>query len=368
MSKKTPEPVQYGSAWSLLAAVIFAVGAGFLFYAAKDASCTAICPHSNNTNQIIVPGSPIPVDIRSLRIDGTPTPDGENPDLPVAIMVDNHPDARDQYGLNDASVVYETLAEGGFTRYLALYQNATSEVIGPVRSARDYFLPFAAEWNAEIAHAGGSPQALADIQTHNLKNIEEISFIGPDYFWRSARRRAPHNLYTHAEHMADARERLEYEDAINFDNWTPWQFVPTGAFAQTNSAATVTEQIDVEWSFRTSADVSFVYDPVARSYERMLGGEEHLDALTDETITVSTVVLMHVPQERVLDSAGRLALEVTGEGDVDIFSEGVHIAGTWHKESYDTRTLFETNKDEPIIFTPGLVWILIVPDQTEVSF
>ncbi len=372
MSKKKPESVQsYGSIWSLLAAVIFAVGAGALFYTAQSQS--TLCPSEYvqpNFVQLEMDSElAVPVDIRSLRIDGTPTPDGKDPKLPVAIMIDNHPDARPQYGLNNASIVYESLVEGGFTRYLAVFQNAETDVIGPVRSARDYFLPFVAEWNADFAHAGGSPKALADIKKYSIKNIEEISYLGPDYFLRSSRRRAPHNLYTHTEHMNNARERLKFPSEINFNNWTPWQFVPTGAFAQTNNAYVEAKQINVEWSFRTSADVSFVYDNVTRSYERFLGGETDIDALVDKPINASTVILMHVPQERVLDSAGRLDIDVIGSGNVDVFSEGVRVSGTWNKETYDARTTFVSKQDgNEIVFTPGLVWIMLVPEGTEVDY
>lgn len=370
MPKNKESQTQYGSPWSLLAAVIFAVGAGFLFATARMniSLCSEQCA-TPDVEQLGTVGEVIdavPVDIRSLRIDGTPTPDGNDPELPVFVMIDNHPDARPQYGLNEASIVYETLVEGGFTRYAAVFQNSTVEVIGPVRSARDYFLPFAAEWSADYAHSGGSPQALADIDTHDIKDIEEISYLGPDYFWRSTRKLAPHNLYTHAEYLSEARGRLGYPSEINWSNWQPWSFVPTGGFAQVNNVDTSSDQVDVEWSFRTSANVSFVYDSETRSYVRWLGEEKDIDFLTDEVVRAHTIVLVHVPEEVVLDAAGRLKMDVLGSGDVDVFSEGVHVSGTWEKKQYNDRMMFTRDNDQNIIFTPGKIWIMVVPEGTDV--
>ncbi|CAM5214030.1 hypothetical protein UACE39S_04412 [Ureibacillus acetophenoni] len=62
---------------------------------------------------------------------------------PIIATINNHPAARPQSGLGSADVVYEMLAEGDVTRFLALYQSELPEKIGPVRSARDYFIEIA---------------------------------------------------------------------------------------------------------------------------------------------------------------------------------------------------------------------------------
>ena len=60
---------------------------------------------------------------------------------PLAVMVENHTEARPQSGLSSADVVYEAVAEGGISRFMALfYCNLSDTQVGPVRSARTYFL------------------------------------------------------------------------------------------------------------------------------------------------------------------------------------------------------------------------------------
>lgn len=78
----------------------------------------------------------------------------------TAIMLENSPDARPQSGLKDAEVVYEAVAEGGITRFLALYQQKQPETIGPVRSIRMYYVDWLTPYNASVAHVGGSAAAL----------------------------------------------------------------------------------------------------------------------------------------------------------------------------------------------------------------
>jgi hypothetical protein len=79
---------------------------------------------------------------------------------PIAVVVENHPDARPQSGLNDAALVFETFAEGGITRFLAVFQENDVANIGPVRSARPYFVEWATSLKALFAHVGGNIDAL----------------------------------------------------------------------------------------------------------------------------------------------------------------------------------------------------------------
>ena len=113
---------------------------------------------------------------------------------PIAVMIDNMASARPQSGLINAELVYEMPAEGGITRYLAIYHHQNTDKIGPVRSARSYFIDKAIEFNAIFIHAGGSPAALKDIQTLKVDSLNELK--GERNFWRARDRKAPHNLYT----------------------------------------------------------------------------------------------------------------------------------------------------------------------------
>jgi hypothetical protein len=114
----------------------------------------------------------------------------------ISIMIDNHPGARPQSGLSQAQVVYEVPVEGEFTRYFAIFNASTTvDKVGPVRSARPYFLDWLQEYgDALYIHSGGSPEALQILRNSTLFDANE--FFRGAYFWRGTDHLAPHNLYT----------------------------------------------------------------------------------------------------------------------------------------------------------------------------
>jgi hypothetical protein len=120
---------------------------------------------------------------------------------PLGVIIENHGDARPQSGLNNADLIYETVAEGGITRFLAIFHSTPASEIGPVRSARDYFAELANEWGVLFAHVGGSDEVLAQLAQKQYKNIDSLNeFFFGKYFRRVKTRAAPHNTYTsHSE-------------------------------------------------------------------------------------------------------------------------------------------------------------------------
>ena len=96
----------------------------------------------------------------------------------TAIMIENSPDARPQSGLKDAEVVYEAVAEGGITRFLALYQQHHPQLIGPVRSVRMYYVDWLTPYNASVAHVGGSYRALQLVRNGSYRDIDQFFNAG----------------------------------------------------------------------------------------------------------------------------------------------------------------------------------------------
>ena len=92
-------------------------------------------------------------------------------DRPIAVMIDNHNGAWPQAGLNQAYMVYEIIVEGGETRLMAVFKGVDLEKIGPVRSARHYFLDYAMENDAIYVHFGQSPQAESDMRKYSIHEI-----------------------------------------------------------------------------------------------------------------------------------------------------------------------------------------------------
>ncbi|MEG0641367.1 MAG: DUF3048 domain-containing protein, partial [Clostridium sp.] len=134
--------------------------------------------------------------------------------IPFMVMIENSSASRPQSGLSQADIIYETSAEGGIPRFVALFQSKSPTKIGPVRSVRPYFVEIAKEHNLPIAHCGGSQDALNMLTKSSFPpSINEIS--EGDYFWRDKTKQPPHNLYTSSEKI---RSFISEKNLLN-DSW-----------------------------------------------------------------------------------------------------------------------------------------------------
>lgn len=128
----------------------------------------------------------------------------------TAVMIENSLDARPQSGLLDAGVVYEAIAEGGITRFMALFQEGQPSYIGPVRSARPYYVEWLAPYGATYAHAGGSPEAISLISTLGIKDMDHGA--NGNSYTRVDTRFAPHNLYTSMANLDAIRAKKSWDN------------------------------------------------------------------------------------------------------------------------------------------------------------
>lgn len=77
---------------------------------------------------------------------------------PVAIVVENSPQARPQYNMDTPDIIFEGEVEGGITRMLWFYADMTDlpEQVGPTRSARPSFVEFSQLFDSIFIHFGES--------------------------------------------------------------------------------------------------------------------------------------------------------------------------------------------------------------------
>lgn len=143
---------------------------------------------------------------------GEPVPPGPVGRRPVAVVIDNHPQARPQWGLSRASRVYEALTEGGITRYLAVFGRADAGRVGPVRSIRTQFLDYALELGAALAHVGGNEDALDLIPRLPLRDLNAFRYAGP--YRRIPRRRVAleHTMFTSTRALRAAADRAGWAE------------------------------------------------------------------------------------------------------------------------------------------------------------
>lgn len=277
---------------------------------------------------------------------------------PIAVMVDGHPRARRQAGLNAASVVWEAPAEAGVPRYMLIYQEQVPGDVGPIRSARQYYVEWAAELGAMYVHHGGSPQALATLARRGDGSwvYDADGFRWEHrYLFRAGDRVAPHNVVSDGEHLRELAERLGAQDG---PVEAAWSFGPEAPRDERPTEGSIT----VTYPYET---VTYRYDPVGNRYLRFLDGSSapQVDAADDEVVAPTNVVILRMRFGALNDSRPDLArLEAynVGKGEAWIATNGVTVKGTWRKASVTAPTLLFGPDGEAITLTVGQTFVQVI--------
>jgi hypothetical protein len=248
---------------------------------------------------------------------------------PVAIMIENHPASRAQMrGLAEAGIVYEALAEGGITRFLAIFDTSEKKRIGPVRSARPYFVEWAKEFGGAFVHAGGSIEALETLEASTLLDFDEDGEI----VYRDFQYLKPHNLFVN---LKDLREE-NFEGNLQ-GSWFDFS-------GEISASAVLAKQFSIDFSL-SSYLVDYVYDAETGKYHRLLGGIPH----TANGVTIQpTNIIIQFTEYYPIDDEGRLELKTTGEDIAWYFSCGKMWKGVWKKIGNKTQFFDSSGKSVKI--------------------
>ena len=341
--------------WGIAAVLIAAgLGAGWTLTHHKRAvvaekPVTKIAPKPKPAPQIIY-----------STLTGLPVADASVNQRPVTgVMIENSLDARPQSGLGDAGVVFEAVAEGGVTRFLALYQDTAPDNVGPIRSARPYYIQWAMGFDAAYAHVGGSPDALSDITAWGVHDMNQ--FYNGNYYHRVSSRPAPHNVYTGIGTLNQLESQKGYSST-----YTGFTRGKEEAAAATPTATS----IDLHLS-GVYYDPHYAYNTATNSYDRSEYSTPHTDANTGKQLSPKVVIAIVVPLGRgALDSSGAYYSDynVMGSGSAYIFQNGTLINGTWSKSASNASLTFTDASGQPIPLNPGQTWITAVSATNQVSY
>lgn len=282
----------------------------------------------------------------------------------TCIMIENSVDARPQSGLRAAGVVYEAIAEGGISRFMAVYQDSKPEYLGPIRSARLTFVHFAKQYQCSYVHMGGATNAISELGSGGYRDVN-AGYYEEKYVSRKIhtdRRYAPHNVYS----------RFSLLDQLNYSKgWTSSSFTPF-ARIQPDTINEVAERnatnITIKLSGDNSYNPAFTYNEASNTYLRShQRGGAHYDRAQDGSLTQiapNVVVAMKVHViKRAGDVNGYSDHETWGEGDCFVFQDGTVTAGKWRRASVSDPLKFYNNSGEEILLNRGQTWITAYPDN-----
>ncbi|HET6316841.1 MAG TPA: DUF3048 domain-containing protein [Chloroflexota bacterium] len=274
------------------------------------------------------------------------------PHAALAVMVENQADARPQSGLPSADVVYEALAEGGITRFIAIFLTGDAPIVGPVRSLRHYFAFLAGDYGADVVHIGASPEGFAWRDAMNMGHLDESA--GDPGVWRVRTRPPPHNAFTDT-----AADRGFLSDRGRQRNrlWGPLRI--SSAAPRGEEPA---EQITLgfrPWAYRVHYD----WDGASERYLRTMDGVPHRDGQTGEQIAPATIVVQFADVEAIPgDPKLRLDVDLVGaKGDLLVFSGGRQRSGTWSKAGARSATRWLDDEGQAMVIPHGQVWVEVVP-------
>lgn len=348
-----------GASVALFAFVIGASAIGWTFVSGGHEIMSSVPVLSRIDRKIrgVSDGVPVLEEERpSFRraIDGVRIPGEEIGTDYIAVVLDNFSAARPIAGIADALLVIEAPVEAGITRLLAFYAYDNGlERIGPIRSARPYFIDWAEEYDAFFVHVGGSDEALGILNGSSLRGLDEMR--AGAYFERDRTRSAPHNIYTSAENL-DTAFTDRYDRRLS-TKVVMWEY-------KEDSGATGSGG-DVSVHYGNSAyAVIWSYENDRNGYLRQQGGKAYVDDL-GTPIRAKNIIVQYT-KVRIIDAVGRRHITTEGNGRALIFRDGEAVEGTWRKDS--GRTMFFTEDDAPVLLNAGTTWIEVVPLGTDVSY
>lgn len=306
---------------------------------------------------------------------------------PMGVMIENHENARPQSGLSSADVVYEAVAEGGITRFLAFFYCQDAGQVGPIRSARTYFLDFASEYGASplYVHVGGAntsgpADALSQLTDYGWTAYNDMNqfSIGFPVFWRDYDRlghttETEHTMYSTTTKLWDFAAKSR--DLTNVDkdgnswdkNFVQYEFKDDIAASQRSKSQTVHLEF---WEKYKQYFVDWTYDPATNLYMRSNGGAAHIDRNNKKKLSTKNIVILSMIESNANDGYENnlhLLYKTKGSGKATIFMDGQKTTGIWKKDKRTSRTIVYDSNGSPVKFTRGTVWFTILPTDGVLS-
>lgn len=288
-----------------------------------------------------------------------PAPGGKAPERePLAVKIGNEPQgARPQSGLNEADIVYDTPAEGGIMRYLAVYQCETPSLVGPIRSVRwvDWHILEVFK-HVELAFVAGITPNRSEVES--LPFIDDAdAFLHAFAYQQSPDRQAPDATYASAAtlwrqfgHHAAPKPIFDYTTAP----------LPKGARQAKDLAINFSGGTDVVWQWNSSTG----------QWVHTYSGATDIDALTNQPVTTTNIIVQVVHynlgpyNEDPEPQSGDVESQTLGTGKGWVLRNGEEIRVTWHRASLTSPTTYTSSRGQPVDLTPGRTWVEFVLDTT----
>lgn len=308
---------------------------------------------------------------------------------PLAVMIENHAEARPQSGLSYADVVYEAVAEGGIARFMGIFYCGVAGGnvnLAPVRSARTYFLPWVLEYDALYNHVGGAgicsdvtvderAKALCQIDQYKIKDMDQFGISFPTCYRNYDRLDHPvateHTMTCVTDKLIKLAAQRGWTNVdakgVAWDkNFKPWKFKDDAK--DTDRGASLSASFVAWKGYEKEYGVRWEYDRATNSFKRFNGGVPHTDLENKKQLAAKSVVIMFAKETGPVDDHAHLLYANTGTGDGLLLQDGKVTKITWKKVDKSDRTTFLDTNAKEISFNRGQLWIEMLPIGTPVTY
>ena len=270
---------------------------------------------------------------------------------PVAVMLESDPIGRPLSGIGQADAVIEMpVTPNGVTRFMAIYQCQTPKEIGAIRSARSDFIPLAAGFQTIYAHWGGEHDALAELDSHVMDDINALLFDGTVFYRKDAIPR-PHNGFSNLDLLFGQAKAYGYSTTKDFSGYPHSEDMPAKNISNVATSVTL--------PYLAPYNVSWIYNEKTNLYSRSRGDTPEIDKNTNQQVTASVVAVLDTTSHILTSGDQYIVVGTTGQGSAHIYQNGIKIDAIWKKDpaQLDSKLFFYDNNGNEIKFVPGQIWI-----------
>lgn len=278
---------------------------------------------------------------------------------PYAVMISNIKDALPQWGVSEIDIAYEFLAEGGITRIVALFADGEDmPKVGPVRSARTYFIRTAMGYDAIYGHFGASDTGQSLLNSGKVDHLDGMALA--NCFPRDADRKKTkaleHTAYTTGEKLVEFTNQKKFRTDKADVEYTAFTFNEKNDIS-VNGVMKQAAKVDINFSTATKSE--FLYNQEDKLYYKSEFGKPQMDSNNDTQIAVRNVIVISDKHtNEAVNTICRIIEQKSGEGYY--ISDGKAVKIKWTKGDQDSPYKYTLEDGSDLLVNPGSTWVSVV--------
>ncbi len=279
---------------------------------------------------------------------------------PVLAKISNAPPlVRPQAGIGAADLVFEHYAEGGLTRFSAIFHGQRPARVGSIRSARLIDYELMPMYQGILAFSGASSGVEDRLNTSEFADrLFKGVLFGLPYYWRDDSIPMPHNMFVNAAALTQLAADQGVSAPPDLRGMAFASAPPPGAAGPAARAEIAYIATRVGWEY--SAETG--------RYLRSADGLGHYDATTLEQISAANVVILYADHTftDIVESQWQgsvsysIEIRLWFEGDAVLLRDGQQYAARWVRPTREDLIGLRTPAGDLLPLKPGNTWFQVL--------